>query len=303
MATLTGRIALIALIVLPAYIAAQSTPTLSDPKAQFEVASIKPYDPSTGIMLMRMLPGRFEATGVTVRQLLRYALGAEEYQVAGGPEWVNTERFVISAKAPDGAPSNATRTMLLNLLKERFTLAMHSEVREVPVYNLVLARQDGRLGPALRPSAPECQAILRARASAPPQEKVPLPGTPGGPPLFDPDNPQCGSGRSGPGILGGGGVEMAQLALSLMQHTGGRPVADKTGLKDLYNFTLKFRSAPSLWTNPLGIPMPPVPPAPANPEAPDVFAAVQEQLGLKLENGRGPVDVTVIDRIEKPTLD
>ena len=94
MRTLTAKAALIAVMVPRAFIAAQSTPLLSDPKAQFEVSSIKPYDPSTGIMLMRMLPGRFEATGVTVRQLLRQALGAEEYQVAGGPGWMNTERFV-----------------------------------------------------------------------------------------------------------------------------------------------------------------------------------------------------------------
>jgi uncharacterized protein (TIGR03435 family) len=303
MRTLIARMALITAIVLPAVIAAQSSPSPSDPKAQFEIASMRRYDPNTRIMVMRMLPGRFEATGVTVHQLLRQALGgAQEYQVAGGPEWVNTERFVIAAKAPDGAPSNAMRTMLLNLLRDRFQLAIHSEVRELPVYNLVLARQDGRLGPALRPSAPECQAILRARASRPPQDTEPLPGTPGGPPLFDPENPQCGSGRSAPGILGGGGVEMAQLALSLMQHTGGRPVADKTGLKGLHDYTLRFRSDPALWTNPLGQPLPPIS-SPANPDMPDIFAAVQEQLGLKLESARAPVAVTVIDRIEKPRLD
>lgn len=302
MRTLAARIALTAAILFPAVMASQSALPPADPKAAFEVASIRAYDPSTGVVLMRSLPGRFEATGVTVRLLLRQALGAQEYQLVGGPNWVNTERFAITAKTPDGSLSSATRAMLLNLLRDRFKLAIHSEVREVPAYNLVLARQDRRLGPTLRPSSSDCQAILRARADAPPQDKVPLPGTPGGPPLFDPDNPQCGSGRSGPGILGGGGVELAQLALSLMQHTGGRPVIDKTGLKGLYDFALKFRSDPALSTNPLGLPMPPVPP-PADLGTPDIFSALQEQLGLKLENARAPLEVTVIDRIERPTLD
>jgi uncharacterized protein (TIGR03435 family) len=296
------RFTLAAAFFVPAVIAAQSSPLPADPTAAFEVASIRSYDPASGIVLLRTLPGRFEATGVTVRQLLRQALGAQEYQVVGGPDWVNTERFVIAAKTPDGSPSNATRAMVLNLLRDRFRLAIHGEVREVPAYNLVLARQDRTLGPALRPSSPDCQASLLARAAAPPQEKVALPGTPGGPPLFDPDNPQCGSGRSGPGILGGGGVEIAQLALSLMPHTGGRPIIDKTGLKGLHDFALTFRADPALSTNPLGLPMPPVPP-PADPDTPDIFSAVQEQLGLKLENARAPMDVTVIDRIERPTLD
>lgn len=297
------RVVAVAAVLLPTVMAAQSTSPPSESKAQFEVASIKPYDPSTGLVLMRTLPGRFEATGVTVRQLLRQALAAHDYQVVGGPDWVNSERFVISAKAPDGASANSTRAMLLDLLANRFKLAIHREVREVPVYNLVLARKDGRLGPALRSSSPGCQEILRARAAAPPQEKAPLPGTPGGPPLFDPDNPQCGSGRSGPGILGGGGIEIAELALSLMQHTGGRPVVDRTGLKGLHDYVLKFRSDPALWTNPMGVPTPPLPPASSNSDMPDIFAAVQEQLGLKLETARAPVDVTVIDRTEKPTFD
>jgi uncharacterized protein (TIGR03435 family) len=88
-----------------------------------------------------------------------------------------------------------------------------------------------------------------------------------------------------------------------MQHTGGRPVVDRTGLKGLHDYVLKFRSDPALWTNPMGVPTPPLPPASSNSDMPDIFAAVQEQLGLKLETARAPVDVTVIDRTEKPTFD
>jgi bla regulator protein blaR1 len=294
-----------------------------DPNLRFDVASVKAADPTGGGMMMRLMPGAFETVGVPLRLLLRQALQKPDYQVIGAPNWVDTERYTVAAKAPAGSPPNANAVMLVNLLKDRFQLAMHTETRELPIFNLVVARADGRLGPGLKESSAECQA---ARAGGPGAANGPgggpagdgpgrgapgggagiaagrgaLPGTPGGPPMFDPNAPiPCGSMRTGPGMLGAGGRTIAQLVQMLSGSTG-RPVVDKTGLTSLYDFSLKFAPEPGSIIGPA--PPPGVLPPP-DPDAPNLFTAVQEQLGLKLENARGPIEVVVIDRIEKPSLD
>src|SRR4030095_16670075 len=122
----------------------------------------------------------------------------------------------------------------------------------------------------------------------------------GGPPPPPPDRDGCGAGRTGPGLLARRGGRIAQLVSPLSDLTG-RPVIDKTGLTGLYDFTLEFAyegRMPGLM-GALGVP----PDAPVNPDAPSLSAALQAQLGLKLEPGRGPVEVVVIDRFEKPTLE
>jgi uncharacterized protein (TIGR03435 family) len=108
--------------------------------------------------------------------------------------------------------------------------------------------------------------------------------------------------RQGPGIANGGGASMAQLVQMLSQSTA-LPVIDKTGLTGYYDFNLKFQPEAGLNTSPFGPPLPGAPQVAVDPDAANIFTAVQEQLGLKLESVRGPVEVIVIDRIEKPTLD
>jgi len=204
--------------------------------------------------------------------------------------------------------------MLGNLLKDRFKLVAHTETRELPIYHLVPARADGRLGPALKPSSAECQAQISARAAGPGRGGPPAgPAGPGGPgaagrggppppPSFDPSQPApCGSMRLGGGATGGSGIPIAQLVQMLAQFTG-RPVVDKTLLTGVYDFTLKWMADPGQ-NGPFGPPPPGAPSAPPDPDAPNLFTAVQEQLGLKLENQRGPVEVVLIDRIERPSLD
>lgn len=279
-----------------------------DAAMQFEAASVKASEALATGSRMAMMPGRFEASGVPVRMILRQALRAQDYQVVGAPDWVNTERYTILAKAPDGAPPNATPTMLLNLLRDRFKLTTHTETRQMPVYNLVMARSDGRLGPSLKPASAECQAMIKARAAGPPPGPPPgpaagpSPSPSGPPPVFDPDRPPCGSMRQGPGITNGGGASIAQIVQMLAQ-SAGLPVIDKIGLTGYYDVSLKFQPEQGLSANPFGPPPPGAPPLLIDPDAPNIFTAVQEQLGLKLESVRGPVEVTVIDRIDKPTLD
>ncbi|MGH9238241.1 MAG: TIGR03435 family protein [Vicinamibacterales bacterium] len=277
------------------FLPASGTPV--DPNTRFEVVSIKPIDDANTPMRIMMTPAGFESA-MPVGTILRQALQKPDYQMVGAPGWINTERYSIRAKPPAGVPITAMPVMLLNLLKDRFQLASHLETREQPIFHLVLARSDGRLGPDLKPSSAECQATLAERQAAAKRGAPPAPFQP----PTDPNGPQpCGVGRNSPGLFAFSGRSIAQLVPTLSDLTG-RPVIDKTGLTGLYDVTLKFAfegRMPGVM-GPLGVP---VAAPPVDPDTPSLSAALQEQLALKLESTRGPVEVVVIDRFEKPTLD
>lgn len=309
--SIVAVLAIVAAVVGQALLSAQLPPAGPpvDPNAQFEAASIKSADPSSPGSRMMMMPGRVEADNVPVRLLFRPALRVQDYQIVGLPDWVGSDRYTIVAKAPDGAPQNAMPAMLVNLLKERFKLEMHNETREMQIFNLVVARQDGKLGAGLKTTAPECQTEIQSRRGGPP------PPGPGGPPAAarGPAGPpppppldfnapiQCGMMRVGPGLANASGQPIAQVVQFLAQFTG-RPVYDKTGLTGMYDFNLKWAPEPG-GAGPFGPPPPGAPPVAVDPDAPNIYTAVQEQLGLKLESAKGPVDVIVVDRIERPALD
>jgi uncharacterized protein (TIGR03435 family) len=260
-----------------------------DPNTRFEVVAIKPVEDANSPVMIRMTPGGLDSS-VPVGVLLRQALQKPDYQMVGAPGWINTERYSIRATVPKGVPPAAMSVMMLNLLKDRFQLATHLQTREQPIFHLVMARSDGRLGPNLTPTSAACQATIAERQAA---QKLPDPnGT-------DP----CGTGRTGPGLVTFSGRPIARLVTMLSDLTG-RSVIDKTGLTGLYDVTLKFadegRTAGLMGPSgpPAGAPAPTV-----DPDAASLSAALQEQLGLKLESARGPVEVVVIDRFEKPTFD
>ena len=280
--------AALVIAMVPVIAAAQQFSTAAgppvDPNTRFEVVAIKPIEGAGSPMLIRMLPSGFESS-VPVGVLLRQALQKPDYQMIGAPAWINTERYSIRAKPPAGTPPAAMSVMILNLLKDRFQLQTHLETREQPIFHLVMARGDSRPGPNLKPSSPECQAIFAERQAA-----AKLPDL----------NQLCGSGRSLPGVFAFSGSPLARLVPALSDLTA-RPVIDKTGLTGLYDVTLTFAyegRMPGIM-GPLGAP----PGAPVDPDAPSLSAALQEQLGLKLEGARGPVEVAVIDKFEKPTFD
>jgi uncharacterized protein (TIGR03435 family) len=283
--------AVVVIALVPVMAAAQQfltgTGAPVDPNTRFEVVSITPIADAGSPMLIRMTPGGLDSA-VPVGVLLRQALQKPDYLTVGAPGWINTERYAIRATLPKGVSPAAMSVLLLNLLKDRFQLATHLETREQPIFNLVLARSDGRLGPSLKPASAECQAVFAAMQAAP---RLPDP------------NQTCGSGRSSPGLFAFTGSPLIRLVPTLADLTG-RPVIDKTGLTGLYDLTLKFafegRVAGVM--GPLGMPAGGPPPT-ADPDAPSLSAAVQEQLGLKLESARAPVEIVVIDTIEKPTLD
>jgi len=300
-------LAVFAIAIVPVVTAAQQfLPNFGppvDPNIRFEVAAIKPLADNPNSILMRMTPGRFESS-VPIGFLLRQALQKPDYQIVGAPGWIDTTRYAITAKAPEGVPPTAMSVLLANLLKDRFQLATHLETREQPVYHLVLARADGRLGPELKPTSAECQAALAERiaatqaAAAGRGSPPPLPALPG------PNDPlPCGFVRVPPGLVAASGRTIAELARGTLSDLAGRPVIDRTGLTGLYDLTLKYASELGRTAGPLALLAPGTVAPVVDPDAPSLFAALQEQLGLKFENARGPVEVVVIDRLEKPTLD
>lgn len=282
----------------------------SDPRAQaqppsiaFDVVSIK-RGSGDGGMFMRTGPGSVTTTNVPVLQLIRQAYGMQEFQIAGGPEWIGTDRFDIEARF-DPAPVNGltgpprVQAMLKTMLADRFQLDAHMEERQLPILALVVSRQDRRLGPQLVPSAVDCAALMAARRGGPPPDAR-AGGPPdgrrgGGPSGAGPDGrPVCG-GRGGFGQMIAGGLTMAQFATQLSQLTRSL-VVDRTGLSGGYDLDLQWSPTPDQL--PPGAPPGLQPPVAS--DGPSLYAALDEQLGLKLESTSGPVTVLVIDRIERP---
>jgi uncharacterized protein (TIGR03435 family) len=251
----------------------------------FEVASIKPNRSSD--LPGRIGPepgGRFAATNATLRALIRTAYNLQDSQIFGGPSWVNSDRFDVLAKADTTVVLRAGG-MLRRLLAERFKLAVHNDTRELPIFVLVVADTNGKLGPRLRKSEVDCAAVIKERGAS-----IPPPQAPGKPPL-------CVS-MGGPGRMSSSGRTMPGLAVDLARVVG-RTVIDRTGLSGGFDVELE-------WTPEF---QPPVSNGGAAADIPlsndgsSIFTALREQLGLKLESTRGPVSVLIIDRVEHPTED
>jgi uncharacterized protein (TIGR03435 family) len=255
----------------------------------FEVASVKP-NRSGDLLIGIDLPGtdRFTATNVALRELIRVAYDLPNARLVGGPDWIRTERFDIVAKSaeslPRWTPSGPPMTVLLmlrTLLADRFGLVVHQETRDLPIYALTIARDDRKFGPELRPSTLDCSAV-----TGPP------------PPGATPNQPACGM-RIGPGQMVLGGVPMSQLA-TVLSPFAQRVVIDRTGLGGTFDLRLSWIPEKV----PQGEPPPGAPQLPpVDPNGPSLFAALQEQLGLKLESQRAPLEVLVIDDVERPTPD
>ena len=137
-----------------------------EPSPAFEVASVKPSSPNSsspfgGFPIIIPAPnGRLTATNVPLRLLVRMAYSVQDFQIDGGPSWQMSQRFDITAKAEDGtaATMQPLLPMLKTLLADRFKLKVHTETRELPVFALVIAREDGKLGPSLKPSTSDCSS-------------------------------------------------------------------------------------------------------------------------------------------------
>jgi uncharacterized protein (TIGR03435 family) len=233
----------------------------------FEVATIKPSDPAS--QGASMLVGRgggnlFTTTNSSLSDLITFAYGLHARQVTGGPAWMESDKFDVTAKPDQEGVPNVTqlRTMVQKLLVDRFQLTFHHDKKELSVYAITVAKT----GPKMAKS--------QATGNLP------------------------GFGGRGPGNIGVRNTTMAEFAEFLQSRIVDRPVVDQSGLTDRYDF-------PLVWTPDgaqTGAPKPDAPPAASNPDdPPDLFTAFQQQLGLKLEATKAPVDVFVIDKVEKPS--
>jgi len=266
-------------MVVIAPILAQSVPLPS-----FEVASVKPTaggQVNVGGQIWTSAGssfkpgGAFEAVNATLGSIIRVAYGLRDFQTVGAPEWIDTVRFDIQARGPQGAVESDGPQRLQSLLAERFALKVHRETRDLPIYALVMARPDGTLGPRLR------------------RAQVLPPGT---------DPRQCPAPGSGPTSMRLCSVTMAQLANTWLPTYAGRAIVDRTGLTGEFDLALYFDNRSIQGVGPaggLGAPSPGAELAPA--DTVSVFTALEEDLGLKLESQTGPAEVLVIDHVERPT--
>ena len=274
--------------VLGLRLSAQQPPDPNTP-ISFEAASIKPNKTGDGNRVIRRQPGgRFNAVNVPARFLITFAYQLQGFQLIGGPDWLGNDRFDIVAKMegdpPPMPPGSGPDPMMLamrSLLAERFKLVVHRETRDLDIYALIMAKPGGKPGPALKASTIDCAAQLAGRRGG---------GAPPGPN----DPVLCGS-RQNFGRIQFNGMPLSIFANGIAGQVG-RMVVDRTGLSGNWDFELTF--APE---RPLGAPG--AEPPPVDPNAPTLFTAIQEQLGLRLDPTKGPVDVLVIDSIQQPTPD
>ena len=233
---------------------------------EFEVASIKKSDPSKTTTFYNFLPGgRFSATNYSLHSLIRTAWALQPDQLIGGPEWMKTEAFDIETRAEGNPPREQVLLMLRTLLAERFSLSMHAETRELPVYELVFARPDKQLGPSLRPST-GCADSPRSSSQAP-----------------------CRALYSPSGQWSGREIPIRSLLSSLVRETN-RVVIDRTDLPGLFDLELRWVNlAGALGTIAGG----------GSDFPTSFFTAVEEQWGLKLRSTRALVDVMVVEKVDQ----
>jgi uncharacterized protein (TIGR03435 family) len=231
-------------------------------------------------MAVRPQPGgRLTTLNSPLGFLIQRAYGVQAYQIAGGPPWIKTDGYNIEAKPAANTDQKQMWLMLQALLADRFKLQLHRETRELPVYDLTATKGGPRLP---KPAGGPCTEVF---TGPPPKPGEPRPA------------PPCG-----PGIQASGtGVSMRGLNLSTAKFAAflgtliGREVVDKTGFTGKFDLHLDFALDDAIAGLPFNR-------GPGDAEAgPSIFTAIQEQLGLKLESTKGPVEVLVIDRAERPT--
>ena len=279
-------------VVLPGH-AQESRPA----RLTFDVVSVKRSAPDAGGSMVGDVRGQYQAINVPVRVTITNAWNLRDHQIVGAPDWLARDRFDIVAKEPGGTVTDEQRRLMMQaMLIERFKLHAHLETRDMPLYNLVLLRADGRLGPELKRTAVDCAALRKERAAG-----GPAPASPTTPlPSVDERVPCAQRMFFGPqGVtINASGRTLDQIATMLGTYAD-RIVVNKTGLTGEYDILLKFRPEAG---GPMGSLAPPLSTS-ADPlsDSATLRIAAQEQLGLRLESARGPVQVLVVDSISLPT--
>jgi uncharacterized protein (TIGR03435 family) len=252
-----------------------------NPAPAFEVATIKPAAPDARGRFIQPGPGGgIKITNMTLKDMIELAWQMQPFQLSGGPPWLDSIHYDIVAKPEAKASFDEMRPMLQTLLADRFQLRTHQETKELPIYALVLARKDGKLGPDLMESKEgSCEKFDPSHPPPPQQPGAPLPRI-------------CGNLLIGPGQLTMFGHPISELT-PLLSRMVERKVVDQTGLKGNFDISLQFpRDEAS--------PSPDGPPARID-IAGAIFGTFPDRLGLKFESRKGPVEVIVIDSAEKPS--
>jgi uncharacterized protein (TIGR03435 family) len=255
-------------IVLP-HLHAQ---TSNDGAVRFDVTSVKPNTSGDDSVAMAPSPGGITITNATLQMMMRLAYRIQDFQMIGGPSWLDTARFDVVARAQSSMRQQDLSPMMQALLADRFRLAAHDETRELPVYALVRTRNDTGFGPRFHTPSDCIPPVDRQLARTPSVQAANLPSC---------DNKVL------PGDMSSRGVTMRALAVNLSVFAG-RTVIDRTGFEGTFDYQLTWGPDVS---------------SAGSTDAPSLFTALQDQLGLKLESTRGPVTVVVIDSVEKPAPD
>ena len=240
-------------------------PMAADANPAFEVATIKPSRPEAQGKIFQVRGRHFATINTSLSDLITFAYGLHPRQITGGPSWIESEKYDLGAQPEgEGQPSGRQwKVMVQKLLADRFKLTFHRDKKELSVYAIVV----GKSGPKLTKSE----------------------GDPNGlPGLFFPRL----------GVLNGRNATMADFAGVMQSAVLDRPVVDQTELAGRFDFTLTW-TPDEFQFGGLGVKA--QPPADNAAAPPDLFSAIQEQLGLKLASTKAPVDIVVVDSVEKPS--
>ena len=282
------------LATAPLFAQAPQTPLAPQAPQAFDVVSIKPRlsilplrvgIPTAAEVLTGAPPDRFDRPDTSLLSLITEAYERFPFEVVGGPDWMRSKSWEVSARTSAPVTSVAMRGLVKRMLEDRFALKAHVETREQPVYKLTMARSDGRLGPKIKEAAMDCRPFL---TGARPMAESPKDAA---------GFPSCSEGvRREPADLSiANGVFTPRLngrpLSGLVRRLEGmlrRRVIDETGLTGLYDIELSY-------------PGNAVAQVPGADDPPSLFTLIQEQLGMRLVGARGPAEVLVIDSAQEPT--
>lgn len=253
-----------------------ATPRAAGPLPKWDVATVKPHPPEDQMMSWQMTADSVRMVNLSLEDMICSSWDVQPYQVTGLNGWMGSSKFDLTAKvsaedvdAYKKLNVEQRREMLQKLLMERFQLKVHMETKTAPLYNLVVDKGGSKLKETTSISAPSME-----EAKAHPEKYT------------------KGRMMMGPGRYDGTGVVVRSL-VGQLEHALGKPVHDETGLTGVYDITLRYRPEDTATGGDNG----------KDAEAPSIFAAVQEQLGLKLVPGKGPVPMLVVDAAQKPEAD
>lgn len=246
----------------------------------FEVAAIRENRSGATGGSTRIEPGgRWIATNISAASLITIAHGFnDDDRVLNAPDWTRAARYDINAVGTPGFTNADVPAAIRALLRDRFGMQARVETRDLPAYDLVLLRADGRLGPAMTPASGNCRQLAALRATDPAAAAAAAVNAP-------PSRVPCGLRFSNAGtLIEAGGITADELA-RVVSGAAGRPVVDKSGLTGTYDIQIRYSREPN----------------PGATDAVSIFTAVQEQLGLRLETSTAPLEVVVVDSILRPT--